>query len=277
MAQHAVCGPGQSPAGLADRAVGTRGQEPFSSATVFSTFPGLTQMLPAPERFSDVDLYDLDNWPDPSSGLMPREDILRGVEAVRRKLAPGDDRFFLIAGFDQETVTGLRTDGDTFTYLVSNAGDGTVPLDFARLPDVATFYIAEGHVSLPNNRIASQAVLDRETGLVWERSPNVGNVIWRHAQNYCNQKVVGNRLGWRLPTIQELASLIDPAVHSLPPGHPFDLQELAIYWSTTTDVIFPTTNAYVFQPGATLNVFGSAPKENSAPAEPWCVRGGQIH
>lgn len=131
------------------------------AATVFNTFPGLTEMLPSPERFRDVDLYDLANWPEPEKGLLPRASILAGVKGVQRKLAPADHRFFLIAGVDQETVIGLQRDpSGSFTYSVSRAGDGTVPLDFARLPDTTTFYIPEGHGSLPNNRLVSQAVLD---------------------------------------------------------------------------------------------------------------------
>lgn len=126
---------------------------------VFSTFPGLTQMLPFPERFTDVDLYDLANWPSPA-GLRPRAQILAGVQAVQRKLAPGDERFFLIAGVGQQTVTGLRKDAGEFAYSISTAGDGTVPLDFARLPEVATFYVPEAHGSLPNNKLVAHAVLD---------------------------------------------------------------------------------------------------------------------
>jgi CHAT domain-containing protein/pimeloyl-ACP methyl ester carboxylesterase len=131
------------------------------AATVFNTFPGLTEMLPFPERYRDIDLYDLASWPEPETGLLPRAPILAGVRAVQRRLAPADNRFFLIAGVDQETVTGLQRDpAGGFTYSVSNAGDGTVPLEFARLPETPTFYISEGHGSLPNNRMVGQAVLD---------------------------------------------------------------------------------------------------------------------
>src|SRR4029434_2696444 len=68
------------------------------------------------------------------------------------------------------------------------------------------------------------AVLDRETGLVWERSPDsTFTPTWSDAQLGCAAKDVGGRGGWKLPSIQELRSLIDPAAANpaLPAGHPF--------------------------------------------------------
>lgn len=97
------------------------------------------------------------------------------------------------------------------------------------------------------------AVLDRETGLVWERSPSPqDNGDWYGANLLCNG--LGNphsispplgRLGWRLPTLQELLSLIDPTQSNpaLPQGHPFQGIQNLPYWTVTTREV-ESTQAY---------------------------------
>src|SRR6266478_3023456 len=84
----------------------------------------------------------------------------------------------------------------------------------------------------------SEAVLDRETGLVWERDPSTAPVAWPNARLFCAQKAVGGRGGWRLPAFNELASLVDPTVTNpgvprLPAGHPFLNVQASAYWSAT--------------------------------------------
>jgi hypothetical protein len=77
------------------------------------------------------------------------------------------------------------------------------------------------------SNMGGAAVLDRETGLVWEQSPTApptspNTFTWLEAQDHCNTLTVGNRKGWRLPTIQELASLVDgdPLTLSARGSHP---------------------------------------------------------
>ncbi len=128
---------------------------------VLAPMPGFCQLLPSPERFTAIDLFDPGQWP--ASGPQPVPGVLRQVPKVLGKLAPADERFFLIAGVNRETITGLRKDeqSNEFVYELSMAGDGTVPLAFAEIPGTkATYYIEETHGSLPNNRLVARAVVD---------------------------------------------------------------------------------------------------------------------
>ena len=125
---------------------------------VLNTFPGLYQMLPSREKFSAVDLFDPGIWP--KEGPQPAQSILKEVPEVQQKLASGREGFYLIAGVDKETVTGLTRGEAEFVYEHSREGDGTVPIAFAELPGAKTYYIQESHGSLPNNRTVAQAVSD---------------------------------------------------------------------------------------------------------------------
>jgi len=92
-----------------------------------------------------------------------------------------------------------------------------------------------------------RAVLDRETGLVWEQTPQITNHTWFDARAQCANKNVGGRKGWRLSSVVELGSLIDPAgvVLALPPGHPFVNIQPGSYWSATTSAENPAQAWYV--------------------------------
>jgi hypothetical protein len=120
----------------------------------------------------------------------------------------------------------------------------------------------------------SAAVLDKETGLVWERSPSTEASNWYDAQAHCNALSLGNRLGWRLPTIQELASLVDASVVSAPPlphGNPFQNVQLFVYWSANTQSTDINSAWWLnFNDGG---VAANSAKTNSSYV--WCVRGGQ--
>jgi hypothetical protein len=119
----------------------------------------------------------------------------------------------------------------------------------------------------------NDAVLDKNTGLVWEKSPAATATTWAGARNTCIGKNVGGQKGWRLSSIPELVSLIDPSVPSpgptLPPGHPFLNVQSEFYWSATADADGPSNAWYVlFLNGGVFT--DSKTFSNHV----WCVRGG---
>jgi hypothetical protein len=126
---------------------------------------------------------------------------------------------------------------------------------------------------------ASAAVLDRETGIVWEQSPRTTLLDWRNAHLACNGSNVGGRVGWRVPTLQELASLVDrsvPTLH-LPSGHPFSaIVQASYYWSATTAAV-DTSAAWVVDFGDNTPCCGPEilPKSFASSVRVWCARGGQ--
>lgn len=94
---------------------------------------------------------------------------------------------------------------------------------------------AQRFVVLPT--FTNDAVLDKATGLVWEKSPQTTSVRWSEGRRICVEKHVGGQKGWRLPSLEELSGLVDSSVAppglALPPGHPFLAIRSAVYWSST--------------------------------------------
>lgn len=119
------------------------------------------------------------------------------------------------------------------------------------------------------------AVLDKETGLVWEKSPSTSTYTWTDAIYHCADLNVGGRKGWHIPTVEQLASLQDTSVGGspkLPTGHPFIAVQSYYYWSATTNAS-TTTNAW--DVSFLAGDVGNYVKTGNDYA--WCVRGGQSH
>lgn len=162
-----------------------------------------------------------------------------------------------------------------------NAGGGGAPL--ASTGGAAGNYTMRWDTNKPSAErftvladFGGAAVRDNNTGLVWEKSPS-SMQDWTMARLECLHKavpaVVGTR-GWRLPSVVELVSLIDPD----PSGKPimpvvFTGVPLANYWSATTSASSGTS----FTASTVLSVdFGNGLVGNSSKSTPnyiWCVRG----
>ncbi len=120
----------------------------------------------------------------------------------------------------------------------------------------------------------NEAVLDKETGLVWEQSPQTAGHLWIPARFECvRHRTVGGRSGWRLPSVHELASLVDPSneIPALPTGHPFTNVQAAFYWTATSVADLPRDAWLVaFNNGLVGTFFKISGVLNPV----WCVRGG---
>ena len=120
--------------------------------------------------------------------------------------------------------------------------------------------------------LQGQGVLDKETGLVWERSPDITSRHWDEAISYCLTKYSGKRNGWRLPTMEELSSLLDKEKYpALPSGHPFSniqTEQTQYYWTSTSSLVSNAAWSVNFLYG------NSDSRSKSFDFFSWCVRGG---
>jgi len=118
---------------------------------------------------------------------------------------------------------------------------------------------------------AGAAVRDNETGLVWEQSPETKTVNWSGARFHCTSRKIGGRMGWRLPSVHELASLVDPSISpgpTLPAGHPFTNVQAAHYWSATS---FAGRPSHAWNVGFIMGMVHDL--KTTEKHNVWCVRG----
>lgn len=94
--------------------------------------------------------------------------------------------------------------------------------------------------------------------------------------DFCGGNVLlCNRRGWRLPTVEELSSLIDPSQSdpALPSGHPFinvQYPENA-YWSSTT---YEKNSAHAWKASMRDGALYDQHKGSPTRGYVWPVRGG---
>jgi hypothetical protein len=158
--------------------------------------------------------------------------------------------------------------------------DGYGPWSAAMTFTVAFLPIAWGYATSPANSadrfqlvFDGFAVLDRETGLVWDRRPDTGGFDYGQALGFCPSKPIAYRLGWRLPTLDELTSLVDTRGNTPPLslGHPF-LGDITTpyYWTTTPSAAGSVYGfRFISAQGATASL-----DKTSSFYRAWCVRGG---
>ena len=166
------------------------------------------------------------------------------------------------------TTVALLHAPTAFAQTTANGPYYATPAWDQTLPAVSRFLV------LAN--FNSDAVLDRETGLVWQRSPRATRLTYAIVNNLCGTQTTGNRGGWRLPNHAELASLFDPSsttADGLPAGHPFlDVGTRAdVFWSSTSNGSGRAgAGTAVAGSGYAVVLFAFLP--DTTQFRPWCVR-----
>ena len=152
------------------------------AAAIFCTFPSLYELLPTGPCSADgPDLFDARAWP--AAGPQPHPALLAAARALPQQLAPPDERFAVIAGVGQETVTSLRVRKQEFLYTLTRGGDGTVPLASALLPGVRSFCARVAHSDLTRDPQVAAAVVSLLQRGTTRRLP----ARWRGAGRACAQ------------------------------------------------------------------------------------------
>lgn len=121
-----------------------------------------------------------------------------------------------------------------------------------------------------------EAYCDKESGLVWEHKPSADNHFsWYGAKVHCDNRRVGGRVDWRVPSNVELMTLVDPKSAlckgggpCLPDDNPFLNVRAAAYWTDSMLAFFPTDAWFVHFSNGTMGHFQKAFKLRA-----WCVRG----
>jgi pimeloyl-ACP methyl ester carboxylesterase len=135
----------------------------YLARNVFASFPGLHELLPANKSVTDLDLFDAAAWPVKGPG--PDAALLRSASGLEQRIAPADARFNMVVGCNRTTATGVALRDGDFEYEYSLQGDGTVPIELARLAGARHSYVECGHSDMTlSDRVIEGTVDLLQTG-----------------------------------------------------------------------------------------------------------------
>ena len=163
------------------------------------------------------------------------------IKAIRQSIIL---QFFLIVVFVSMTAPmamsevilndNVNIEGELF---LDGESSGITFSDGTSQVTAATCYSWDKYILLAQDRyvlvLGDTAVLDRETGLVWQRNTTDTIWLWSDAVVLAAQHASYSRKGWRLPTVEELSSLGNNGRLNSIENHPFTNVKDDWYWTIT--------------------------------------------
>jgi len=123
--------------------------------------------------------------------------------------------------------------------------------------------------SYTNSSCGTGTVGDDYTGLCWQWDDYDTIRTWEQALTYCNDLELGGHADWRLPTVNELSTMIDNSCDSATPAHcDSNFQNTAFKWRSTSDYYWssttsPDSTGYAYSAGMYNGYVSNAVKANT--------------
>jgi hypothetical protein len=139
--------------------------------------------------------------------------------------------------------------------------------------DSATARCVRGPALSGALQVGTETVIDSMTGLEWQRSSLTDTpVTWKAALAYCEALTHASKTDWRLPSVKELATIVDESDATAPVINAtnFGSSTATFYWSSTPVFI----NLNVMFAFALLTDLGTSPsfEATTLAAAARCVR-----
>lgn len=103
----------------------------------------------------------------------------------------------------------------------------------------------------PQFKITNEIIEDTTHNLIWTKDVNEVLSSWESALSYCQNLEYGGYNNWRLPSINELASLIDYSQKE--PASLFPDLTSTYFWSSTSANYIPNAWTIMFSTGRTIS------------------------
>jgi pimeloyl-ACP methyl ester carboxylesterase len=182
----------------------------FLASEVFSSFPGIHELLPSGGRAGSLDLFDPATWP--AQGPGPDAALLRAAAGLNDRLAPADARFHVVVGCNRITATRVALREGDFEYTYSLRGDGTVPVELARLEGARHRYVDCDHSDMPlSDRIIAGTIDLLKTGKTrrFAASPRIRRNIRRRVRDAQLRREYQGKVDWPQMSPEERRLFLD--------------------------------------------------------------------